>query len=177
MTALLLLLGRHDERFLYALVARRRQPLDRVMSMVTHLGDTGVVVGAVLLLSLAPAGWGAVGHETAFVLAVSHLWVQMVKRTISRPRPRLPVGYESLIAAPDRFSFPSGHAAASLSLALPVAGALPASIGAAIVGLAAVVGVSRCYLGVHYPGDVVMGWSLALLGWWIADPAILLLTS
>ena len=94
----------------------------------------------------------------------SHLVVQLIKRTVSRGRPRMPSGVQALVQPPDRFSFPSGHAASSLSVALAVAVMLPAPLGALLVGLAMVVGLSRCYLGVHYPGDVLMGWLLALAG-------------
>jgi hypothetical protein len=58
-------------------------------------------------------------------LVVSHLLVQALKRTVARPRPHLGVGLDSLVAAPDRFSFPSGHAAASLSMALAGIALLP----------------------------------------------------
>jgi undecaprenyl-diphosphatase len=69
----------------------------------------------------------------------------------------------SLIHPPDRFSFPSGHAAAGLSLALPLALALPVVLGITVLSLGLAVGLTRCYLGVHYPGDVLAGWSLAAL--------------
>lgn len=36
--------------------------------------------------------------------------------------------------------------------------------GSLLLPLAAVIGLSRCYLGVHYPGDVLAGWLLALIG-------------
>lgn len=173
MTALFLLLGRHDERVLHALVLRRRTLLDRLMRSVTHLGDAGVVVAAVLALCLgAEPGLRETGYQAAFILTVSHLWVQLLKRTITRPRPRLPVGYASLIEAPDRFSFPSGHAAASLSLALPLAAVLPLPLASLVLVVAALVGISRCYLGVHYPGDVLTGWLLAGLAGWVAAPGL-----
>lgn len=173
MSALLVLLSRHDERFLHALVVRRRTLPSRVMRSVTHIGDAWVVVALAVALSLgAVPGLERAGYEAAFVLVVSHLGVQLLKRTISRPRPRLPVGCASLIEAPDCFSFPSGHAAASLSLALPLSMALPGLFGAFLLGLAALVGVSRCYLGVHYPGDVLMGWLLAGITALVAGPAV-----
>jgi undecaprenyl-diphosphatase len=157
------ILNRRDERILHALVLRRGDAGDRLMRSITHLGDTAVTVAITLLLALgAVPGLERIGREMAFVLVVSHLWVQLLKRTINRPRPRLPVGSLSLIDAPDRFSFPSGHAAASLSMALPLAGDAPGLLATAALLLASFVGISRCYLGVHYPGDVVMGWLLAI---------------
>ena len=75
-----------------------------------------------------------------------------------------PEGFAALVQPPDRFSFPSGHAASSLSVALSVAAVLAPAASAALVALALVVGLSRCYLGVHYPGDVIAGWMLAVLG-------------
>jgi undecaprenyl-diphosphatase len=154
----MLRLGQHDERLLYAVVLRRRRPLDRAMHTLTHLGDASVVVPLAFLLLLAGI------PESAFALAASHLAVQALKRGIRRPRPQLPVGIESLVVAPDHFSFPSGHSAATLSVALPMAVALPLPFALGALGLAGLVGASRCYLGVHYPGDVLAGWALALLG-------------
>lgn len=176
MSALLLILSRHDERALHALVLRRRALPDRLMRSVTHLGDAWVVIPLVLALAAGVLpGWEQPGQAAAFGLTLSHLWVQLLKRTISRPRPHLPVGCASLIEAPDRFSFPSGHAAASLSLALPLAASLPLPHAAGVLALGALVGFSRCYLGVHYPGDVLTGWLLAGLAAWTAGPALTLL--
>ena len=173
MSALLLLLNRHDERILHALVLRRRDAVDRLMRSVTILGDAWITVSLTLALLLgAVPGLERVGSRSAFILVVSHLWVQLLKRTITRPRPRLPVGCASLIEAPDRFSFPSGHAAASLSLALPFAAAAPLPLGVVLLAVATLVGISRCYLGVHYPGDVVIGWLLAGVASWISGPLL-----
>lgn len=165
MTAWIVRLHAHDERALHALVLRRRPRLDGAMHAVTHLGDAAFTVGITLLLMLgAVPGLRGVGFHAAFALAGSHLVVQLLKRTVSRPRPRMPEGFAALVQAPDRFSFPSGHAASSLSVGLALAAVLPGPAGVAVLALAATVGMSRCYLGVHYPGDVIAGWVLAVLG-------------
>jgi undecaprenyl-diphosphatase len=165
MTTWIIRLHHHDERALHALVLRRHPRLDRAMRLVTHLGDAAVSIGMTLALLLAavPALRSA-GLRAAFALVASHAVVQLLKRTVTRARPRMPEGFAALVQPPDRFSFPSGHAASSLSVALAVAAVLPAAASPALVALALVVGLSRCYLGVHYPGDVIAGWMLAVLG-------------
>jgi undecaprenyl-diphosphatase len=165
MTAWLLRLHTHDERILHALIVRRRRLPDLLMNAVTHFGDAATTVALTLLLLLGiTPDMRSSGAYAAVALVSSHLGVQLLKRTINRARPKLPVGYDSLIHAPDRFSFPSGHAAASMSVAVGLAFFLPAAGGAAVILLAIMVGVSRCYLGVHYPGDVLVGWALSLVG-------------
>jgi undecaprenyl-diphosphatase len=165
MTAWIVRLHSHDERALHALVLRRRRPLDSAMRALTHAGDAWATVALTLLLLLAPhAGARAAGTLAAWALVLSHLGVQVLKRSVSRARPSMPVGCSALVHAPDRFSFPSGHAAASLSVALGLLSLVPPAVGGAVLALALTVGVSRCYLGVHYPGDVVAGWALAFLG-------------
>lgn len=173
MAELLTLLRLHDERALLALTRRRRPGLDRGVRALTHLADAAVAIALAtgLALGAVPALQHA-GRVALGALVVSHLLVQLVKRFVARPRPRLPVGMGSLIDAPDRFSFPSGHAAAALSIALPLASALGPIPGAAILGLGLLIGLSRCYLGVHYPGDVAAGWSLAATGWLLAGPLL-----
>jgi undecaprenyl-diphosphatase len=151
-----------DERALLYLIAGRHPRLDRAMHAWTHVGDATTTVGASLIMLAAPIPvWRRAGVVAAATLAGSHLAVQLLKRTISRPRPRLPVGLAALIEPPDHFSFPSGHAAAALSVALGAAVALPLSLAPWVVGGGLLVGVTRCYLGVHYPGDVLAGWMLA----------------
>jgi undecaprenyl-diphosphatase len=62
-----------------------------------------------------------------------------------------------LVHIPDAFSFPSGHAAASISIALTVLLTGPELLGAALLALGVIIGASRVYLRVHYVTDVLAG--------------------
>lgn len=128
---------------------------------VTHLGGAFCAITLAVLPLLVDALERAALHATV-TLVVSHLLVQFVKRTVSRPRPMLGGSYAALIKAPDRFSFPSGHSAAAMSVAFAYAVAYP-PLAAPLLGVAMAVGLSRVALGVHYPGDVLVGQLLAVL--------------
>jgi undecaprenyl-diphosphatase len=161
MRELIVRMRRGDERFLLYVIARRFGALDRSVLVLTHLGGATVTIStSALMLAVSSPVWNEAGRLAAIALVGSHLCVQMLKRSVARNRPHLPVGILSLVEAPDRFSFPSGHAAAALSVALGAASAMPA-LAPWLLGLAGLVGASRCYLGVHYPGDVLAGWILA----------------
>jgi undecaprenyl-diphosphatase len=158
-------MGAVDARLLIALAHRRDARLSRFFRVWTHLGDAPVPVAfALALVTGFFPEWQHVGVQSALTLSIAFLFSQVLKRTISRPRPRLPEGFPCLVQAPDRFSFPSGHATASLAVILPIL--LAPGLGPApllLLPVALLIGISRCYLGVHYPGDVLSGWGLALL--------------
>ena len=89
--------------------------------------------------------------------AASHACVQLLKRTVVRRRPHLsPAGVLALGVIPDAFSFPSGHSAAAMALAIPCV-VRGGAVGIPALLLALVVGASRVYLRVHYLTDVVAG--------------------
>ncbi|HYW31081.1 MAG TPA: phosphatase PAP2 family protein [Gemmatimonas sp.] len=131
---------------------------------VTHLGGARFSVAASLLAIAVGGRWRAAVIEAISVLVISHLVVQAVKRSVSRPRPSRDANFGAVITAPDRFSFPSGHAAASASLAIGAATVLP-QWSLAFTTLAILVSMSRVVLGVHFPGDVIAGQLIALGAW------------
>ncbi len=147
--------------------------LTAAMKGVTQLGSTPVFIGAGLL-----AAWrlAAAGRKRAMVLlAASSLGgealVQILKLLFQRPRPEAFFGYP----VPSNYSFPSGHATMACCLYGVLAAILAArlrshfaraSLWSLAAALAASIGFSRVYLGVHYPSDVLGGYAAAAI--WIA---------
>ena len=129
---------------------------------VTHLGGARVTIGtSVVLLAL---GQWRLGLATGLANALSHVVVQVLKRTVARPRPCDAYGRPlALVDLPDPFSFPSGHAAAATALAGTVSLMHP-QLAPALVPLAAAVGWSRYALRVHHLSDVLAGAALGAAG-------------
>jgi undecaprenyl-diphosphatase len=128
---------------------------------MTHLGGARVTIAA-CLIGLAIDRTRFAAAHTAVALLVAFLISQIIKRSVSRERPSELVSGSSIIDAPDRFSFPSGHSAASMAVAAMYALTFP-SLGIWLLPIAALVGYSRVALGVHYPLDVVAGQAIGLV--------------
>ncbi len=137
----------------------RNRPLDHLMVGVTWLGS--------LMLLLPLTGLKAwhlfrkgLRRESAFIMlallsasALGHL----TKLWVTRPRPEL---FAAWLPMPEDWSYPSAHAMqiTAAALALFLVSTRRHAIWAAALGLVvAVVGLSRIYLQVHFPSDVVAG--------------------
>lgn len=143
---------------------------DGVQAAVMHLSGLGsgavttlVTVIAIIFLCLAKR-WRFAGLVLA--CAIGTLLVMMVLKGIyDRPRPTV----VTAIDPPGDESFPSGHSMISSALyptlAVLIARALPTRrlrvfTVACGVFMAGMIGISRLYLGVHYPTDVLAGWTV-----------------
>lgn len=131
-------------------------------TLITHAGGVCGSVAAAILPMLFEGAVRAAASHALVALVVSHLIVQVIKRTVGRPRPSRHDTSRSWMEEPDRFSFPSGHSAAAMSVAVVYAIAFP-PFAALMVTTAVLVGFSRVRLGVHYPGDVIAGQAIALV--------------
>lgn len=137
-----------------------RGPLDGLIALYTQLGNAGVlwIVLSLLMLthrSTRRAGWAAL-LAMVLGLVVTNL---TIKPLISRPRPWLDVpGLTALVTENDPNSFPSGHSCAAFAAAMSWRRELPRKwMGRLGLLLALCMALSRLYVGVHYPSDVLVG--------------------
>lgn len=133
---------------------------------VTSLGSFSVlgIIVLVVFAYLLLVGKHRTGWFMVFAVVGGTVISTVLKALFDRPRPDL-TGVAQVFTA----SFPSGHATVSavvfLTIGAMLAEATPERwlklfyIATAIL-LTVLVGVSRIYLGVHYPTDVLAGWSL-----------------
>lgn len=128
---------------------------------VTRIGGTGPSVVAAAATWFQCCDLHAASELALTTLVVSHLVVQLIKRSVVRARPRHAGLPSALVTEPDRFSFPSGHAAAAMSVALGYGLTFPA-FALPLLCLALLIGFSRVRLGVHFPGDVLAGQLIAM---------------
>lgn len=87
----------------------------------------------------------------------------VLKFAVQRERPpTIILDPEPLMDVPATSSFPSGHTSSSFACAFVLSRLAP-RLTVPLFALAALVGVSRVYVGVHYPLDVLAGAALGLL--------------
>lgn len=156
--------------------------LEQAARDITALGSIPVlsllVTIIVFFLVLARRGWTAlfVLLSTSAGIGVTFL----LKHLFGRARPELFPHGDVVVSA----SFPSGHAMISalvyLTLAALVSGLTPSRtlkvyVMAVALGLIAIIGASRLFLGVHWPTDVLAGWAAgalwALISWMLVELA------
>ena len=164
----MLLLGRDplDRSIYVALYAGGNPPLILIARIFTALGEPTVLVGAGFLIAawLWHRGRGRFALGLLLVILVGRGVSEVEKYWIARARPTL----EPHLVVVKTSSFPSGHATSSMIFYLTLALSLvPAPwrrlAAASAVLLSLLVGISRVMLGVHWPSDVVGGWSFGLL--------------
>jgi membrane-associated phospholipid phosphatase len=137
----------------------RGMAADRFLRGVTDLGSIWASMGAASVLAAA----GRRRAAARGIIAASAAWIagQGLKRLLLRPRPYDAdlQGMTLRIGRPNGTSWPSSHPAVLLAFVTVVARELDAGRGVrtALDLLAGAVGLSRVYVGVHFPSDVAGG--------------------
>jgi undecaprenyl-diphosphatase len=142
---------------------------DILMPLLSILGS---VYGWAILCIVIYVFGGKFGRKVALLallaLLLTNVIVIILKFLVAEPRPFLTLPNVDLLVQVDGQSFPSGHSASSFAAAtliglkyrLESRGSLRMLIYPLFI-FALLVGVSRIYIGVHYPYDVIVG---ALIG-------------
>ncbi|WP_249011709.1 phosphatase PAP2 family protein [Conexibacter sp. DBS9H8] len=140
-----------------------------------HTPGRDRAVGAYSALGEHALGWIALGlaggrlsadparaqawRRGAGTVVAAYLANQALKRVVARPRPQL-ADLPPLTHTMSQLSFPSAHSTTSFAAARVYGGLAPAG---ALYGVAGTLALSRLYLGVHYPSDVLAGAALGSL--------------
>ncbi|MCY6371986.1 phosphatase PAP2 family protein [Clostridium ganghwense] len=142
----------------------RCKTLDFVMPPITYLGSVLFsIVFCIITILHSNETIHDLGVKSCIALAFSSAVTQLIKTSVNRIRPFLKISNLNIKKIGiDEYSFPSGHTTAAFSMAITTALFYP-SIAIVSIVLACSVGISRMYLGVHYPTDVLAGSFLGTL--------------
>lgn len=161
-----------DNRILLALRSAPDDPLGPpwVEAAMMHLSALGS--GAVTaLVALIAVGFTLLARRPRFALLIAtcaigvSVLMTLLKGLYNRPRPTV----VTHIDPPGGLSFPSGHSTISMALYMTLAVLIARTLEERrlrrfVIGtggfLTMLIGVSRMYLGVHYPTDVLAGWTV-----------------
>lgn len=131
---------------------------------ITHFGDGGIFWIVLTLALMIPKRTRKAGIVAACSLLLGFLITNVtLKPLVDRVRP---YNYSDVIIPlgriPVESSFPSGHTCASFACALIYIRMLPKKCGISLLVLAVLISLSRLYLCVHFPTDVLGGFLVAL---------------
>ena len=159
-----------DGHLLVAIQGLHMSWLDPIVSVYTRRGDAGILWIALSLLMLI---WKPTRRAGALALCAMILGLLVtnitIKPLVERARPWLDWPIVPLVAEKDPNSFPSGHTCAAFAAGMSWTRTLPWRWGRiAAVVFAVCMGLSRLYVGVHYPTDVLVGAVIGALCAWVA---------
>ncbi len=143
----------------------RNPVLDAIMKFITSLGDGGFLWMAVIaVLLIVPKT-----RKTGLLCLISFLLTFLInnlaiKNLVNRTRPYVAIeGLVPITRLPGDPSFPSGHTAISFSVAMVMILTMKKRWGIPAVILASLIAISRPYVGVHYPSDILAGFAVSSL--------------
>ncbi len=160
--------GAFDGPICSAVYAARRAWLTKVMIVITYMGDWQVITGVCVLFLIfrrSRLSWGVPLSVSAILATALN---KLLKSIFVRPRPEMALR----LITQGGYSFPSGHSASSFAFYAMMIVLVNCYVedkkkARLLTGLLSLliflIGASRVYLGVHYPTDVLGGWSEGLM--------------
>lgn len=152
-----------------------RQPwLNPIAIAITHLGDKGLFWIALTFLLIYIRKTRRTGYTSLIAMTIGLLVVNVIlKNWIARVRPyELIEGLQLIIKKQKDFSFPSGHACNSFAAGWAMFRGLKKRWGVAALVLAILITLSRIYVGVHYPTDILAGAAIGIAAAEAARPIV-----
>lgn len=139
--------------------------LNPVVKGITYLGNGGILMIALCIILMIIPKTRRLGIVCSCSLAATFLLNNLLlKNIVARTRPYEAVdGLSRIIGQQSDYSFPSGHSGASFAVAVPIFKECPRRIGVPVLILAFLIALSRLYVGVHYPTDIIAGILLGTL--------------
>jgi undecaprenyl-diphosphatase len=133
------------------------------LALCSRLADGPLWVALILLLPWLDADGG--GRHALLMLLLGAVDLALyygLKRSTRRQRPfERCDSIRACLKVPDAFSFPSGHTLHAFAFALLLAGFYP-GLAPALWAFAALVGLARIVLGLHFPSDVLFGAAIGI---------------
>lgn len=142
-------------------VAEKPGKRRRLAIIFGHSGDSWFwLLGLLLLAWLGNEPWRRFTILLIAGILLTAIVVLLIKFSVQRQRPEGEWG--QIYRRADPHSFPSGHAARALMLAIVAMALGPGWLGWLLIIWAPLVGLARVVTGLHYVSDVVAGWVLGL---------------
>lgn len=138
--------------------------LTQIMTFITHLGDSGKIWILIALILVFTKKYRKAGFAM-FIALIGSLLINdfFLKDLVSRPRPYNytewigTYNWPEFINKESSFSFPSGHTTSSIGAAVALFQYNKKKLGIPLLILAVLIALSRIYVHVHYPTDVLAG--------------------
>jgi undecaprenyl-diphosphatase len=160
MSNLIQAINRFDRNLFLTVNQSQSVRFNKLIFAITKLGGLSFQSSIVIAFLLIPATH-RLGMRLAIAQVVITAAVQIIKAIVARVRPYNALTGIVPFKMEKDYSFPSGHTAASFGTALVVTATFAMS-GIFCFGLAVCIGLSRIYIGVHYPTDVIAGGLIGL---------------
>lgn len=132
--------------------------LDKFMTYITYIGSTQFgVLFCLISLILTKFSIHLFGFKLTLAMLLSTLLSNIIKKSVNRIRPYIKLNNLNAIKiGVDNYSFPSGHTTSAFTMSAMLSLFFP-KLSVVFIILSTLVGISRIYLGVHYPTDAAFG--------------------